>query len=156
MISSTTCWAGDASAPVPSGLPPRSFTTTLAPSAANRSACSRPMPRPAPVMTATRPSNSLLIVCTSGSLCTDAQLTEGEVAVDIRFSGQAKHALADDVALDLAGTAGDAEHRREEQRGSRRPGRRIVGVPRLSGRTGDRHPELRAALPEQRGRDLRH
>src|SRR6202012_5980521 len=33
-------------------------TTTLAPSLANSSACSRPMPRPAPVMTATRPSNA--------------------------------------------------------------------------------------------------
>jgi hypothetical protein len=54
-ISSTTWVAGEASAPVPSGLPPRSLTTTLAPSAANRRACSRPMPRPAPVTIAIRP-----------------------------------------------------------------------------------------------------
>ena len=38
-------------------LPPRSLTTTLAPCAASVSACSRPMPRPAPVTMATRPSH---------------------------------------------------------------------------------------------------
>ena len=57
LISATTSSAGVASEPVPSGDPPRSFTTTLAPSAANKSACSRPIPRPAPVMMATRPSS---------------------------------------------------------------------------------------------------
>ena len=35
---------------------PRSLTTTCAPSRANASACSRPMPRPAPVTMTTRPS----------------------------------------------------------------------------------------------------
>src|SRR4051812_41792520 len=57
LISSTTCCAGVASLPLPSLAPPRSLTTTLAPSDANSSACSRPMPRPAPVMIATRPSS---------------------------------------------------------------------------------------------------
>ena len=57
-ISSTTCWAGPASVPSPDAEPPRSFTTTLAPSAASISACSRPMPRPAPVTMTTRPSHS--------------------------------------------------------------------------------------------------
>jgi hypothetical protein len=57
LISSTTCCAGVASLPLPSFAPPRSLTTTLAPSDANSSACSRPMPRPAPVMIATRPSS---------------------------------------------------------------------------------------------------
>src|SRR3984893_204165 len=72
VISSTTCWAGVRSSPVPSIAPPRSLTTTLAPSAANNSACSRPMPRPAPVMMATRPSSApigrdpLLVVVTAG------------------------------------------------------------------------------------------
>src|SRR5919197_6471575 len=46
------------SSPVPSGAPPRSLTTTFAPSLENSSACSRPMPRPAPVMTAIRPSSA--------------------------------------------------------------------------------------------------
>ena len=55
-ISSTTCWAGLRSPPLPSTLPPRSLTTTLAPWPARLSACSRPMPRPAPVTMATRPS----------------------------------------------------------------------------------------------------
>src|SRR5436309_263452 len=61
LISSTTCSAGVRSSPVPSMAPPRSFTTTLAPSWANSSACSRPMPRPAPVMMATRPSRAPMV-----------------------------------------------------------------------------------------------
>src|SRR5688572_17195249 len=60
-ISAATCCAGVRSAPVPSGSPPRSLTTTLAPWLASMSACSRPMPRPAPVTTATRPSHSFAI-----------------------------------------------------------------------------------------------
>ena len=55
-ISAATSDAGPASAPTPSIEPPRSLTTTLAPRSASRSACARPMPRPAPVTTATRPS----------------------------------------------------------------------------------------------------
>ena len=55
-ISATTSLAGPGSAPLPSGWAPRSFTTTAAPSLASISACSRPMPRPAPVTIATRPS----------------------------------------------------------------------------------------------------
>ena len=58
LISSTTCWAGVASLPEPSAAPPRSLTTTAAPSFANSKACSRPRPRPAPVMMATRPSSA--------------------------------------------------------------------------------------------------
>ncbi len=58
-ISSTTSWAGPWSVPSPSIEPPRSLTTTLAPWWASSSACSRPMPRPAPVTMATRPSQSL-------------------------------------------------------------------------------------------------
>src|SRR5262249_41245723 len=42
--------------PAPCVLPPRSLTTTRAPLLANRSACERPSPLPAPVMTATFPS----------------------------------------------------------------------------------------------------
>ena len=52
-ISSTTDCAAEMSAPEPSTAPPRSLTTTLAPSEAKSNACSRPMPRPAPVMIAT-------------------------------------------------------------------------------------------------------
>ena len=56
-ISSTTATAGPTSAPSPSIEPPRSLTTTEAPRSASRRAWARPMPRPAPVTTATRPSN---------------------------------------------------------------------------------------------------
>src|SRR5262249_28169086 len=61
-ISSTARAAGEGSLPVPSVEAPRSFTTTLAPWVASMRACSRPMPRPAPVTIATRPSHSLLMV----------------------------------------------------------------------------------------------
>src|SRR6202167_3084913 len=53
VISSTTDCAAEMSAPEPSTAPPRSLTTTLAPREANKRACSRPIPRPAPVMIAT-------------------------------------------------------------------------------------------------------
>src|SRR4051812_36583230 len=56
LISATTDDAGSASAPSPSMDPPRSLTTTRAPRSARRRACARPIPRPAPVTTATRPS----------------------------------------------------------------------------------------------------
>src|SRR5205809_314468 len=53
LISATTSCAGVAvGCPVPSKCAPRSFTTTLAPCCAMSSACSRPMPRPEPVMIA--------------------------------------------------------------------------------------------------------
>src|SRR6476469_5015187 len=61
LISWTTWSAGLRSPPVPSTLPPRSLTTTLAPCLANDSACSRPMPRPAPVTMAILPSHSPLM-----------------------------------------------------------------------------------------------
>src|SRR5437879_6086334 len=56
LISSATCSAAVRSLPEPSAAPPRSLTTTFAPSLAKSSECSRPMPRPPPVMIATRPS----------------------------------------------------------------------------------------------------
>src|SRR4051794_12182092 len=49
LISSATSSAGAAFDPEPSAATPGSLTTTLAPSAAQSSAISRPMPRPAPV-----------------------------------------------------------------------------------------------------------
>ena len=51
-----TSWAGPSSTPLPSPAAPRSLTRTLAPWSARSSACSRPRPRPAPVMMATLPS----------------------------------------------------------------------------------------------------
>ena len=56
-ISATTCWAGPASLPDPSISAPRSLTTTAAPSLASSVATDRPIPRPAPVTIATRPSS---------------------------------------------------------------------------------------------------
>src|SRR6516165_12840266 len=65
--SSTTSPAGPAEDPVPSTSAPRSLTTSLAPSLAKASACSRPMPRPAPLMTTTRPSQ-IPTMCSFGLL----------------------------------------------------------------------------------------
>ena len=52
-IAVTTSSAGVSLVVLPSGATPTSFTTTLAPYAARRVASARPMPRPAPVTTAT-------------------------------------------------------------------------------------------------------
>ena len=57
VISATTCSAGPTSWPSPVTAAPTSQTTTLAPFAARQIAVARPMPRPAPVTTATLPSS---------------------------------------------------------------------------------------------------
>src|ERR1039457_6657855 len=61
-ISLTTYSAEERDCPVPSKWPPRSLTTTLAPCLASNNASSRPMPRPAPVITATLPVNSAIFL----------------------------------------------------------------------------------------------
>src|SRR5262252_2496124 len=61
-ISLTTSSAGERDWPVPSKCPPRSLTTTLHPCFAISRASSRPIPRPAPVITATFPSNSAIVL----------------------------------------------------------------------------------------------
>src|SRR5580658_6542320 len=53
--------AGSSPAPSPPSDVPRSFTTTRAPSAARHSAISRPIPPPAPVTMATRPSSNPIV-----------------------------------------------------------------------------------------------
>src|SRR3984893_15792863 len=60
LISSTTSSAGAAFDPEPSAATPGSLTTTFAPSAAQSSAISRPMPRPAPVTMMDFPSSDLV------------------------------------------------------------------------------------------------
>src|ERR1700674_4215183 len=69
LISSTTSSAGAALDPEPSAAPPGSLTTTFAPSPAQSSAISRPMPRPAPVTMMTLSWSDLAI---SASLKSDA------------------------------------------------------------------------------------
>src|ERR1700704_124794 len=58
-ISLHTWAAGLSSTPRPSRLAPTSLTTSFAPSRARHSANSRPMPRPAPVTTATLSESSM-------------------------------------------------------------------------------------------------
>src|SRR6202140_3033869 len=67
LISSTTSSAGIALDPEPSAAPPGSLTTTLAPSAAQSSAISRPMPRPAPVTMMDLPSSDFVAMAFPGS-----------------------------------------------------------------------------------------
>src|SRR4051812_37845306 len=62
LISSATSSAGAALEPEPSAATPGSLTTTLAPSAAQSSAISRPMPRPAPVTMMDLPSSDFVMV----------------------------------------------------------------------------------------------
>src|SRR5438477_2166180 len=81
LISSTVCIAALGSPPSPCMSPPRSLTTTRAPSLAKRSACSRPRPRPAPVMIATLPSSAPM----SGS-CSSARGGAEWYAVPGRFA----------------------------------------------------------------------
>src|SRR4051794_35193613 len=61
LISSATSSAGAALDPEPSAATPGSLTTTLAPSAAQSSAISRSMPRPAPVTMMDLPSSDFVI-----------------------------------------------------------------------------------------------
>src|SRR5207245_10693966 len=70
LLSATASCAGVAvGLPVPSKWAPRSFTTILAPCCAMRSACSRPMPRPEPVMIATLPSSNIEGLLWSETTC---------------------------------------------------------------------------------------
>ena len=112
--------------------PPRSLTTTLAPCRASSSACPRPIPRPAPVTIATRPSQMCPV--------THARLASAPC-------GQAEHALADDVALHLRGAAPDRA----------RPAREEVGLPAVERvvarrRAGSSTARRAGSSPTRRGR----
>src|SRR5258706_10814718 len=93
LFSSTTSIAGLGDPPSPCMSPPRSLTTTLAPSRAYASACSRPMPRPEPVTITTRPSQMPMLFVTSGCLAERclaellAQLMFVELAVVVPGQG---------------------------------------------------------------------
>src|ERR1700755_344314 len=66
LIASTTFCAIETSPPEPSRGPPRSLTTTAAPSRANRLASASPRPPPAPVISAALPSSNPIV---SSPLC---------------------------------------------------------------------------------------
>src|ERR1700722_9196503 len=110
-ISATTSSAGPLDAPVPSTSMPRSFTTTLAPREARSWAWARPIPRPAPVTTATLPSNlSSPMVPRSFPAGPERQASlDEEAGVDRQddaghvaggVTGQPHHRLADVGGLD--------------------------------------------------------
>src|SRR4051812_13772802 len=90
LISSTTSSAGEALDPDPSAATPGSLTTTLAPSAAQSSAISRPIPRPAPVTMIDLPSSDLAIGFSGCRLAQrgrihDVQLHLGEMTKWLAF-----------------------------------------------------------------------
>src|SRR5258708_737564 len=99
-ISSTTCCAGPVLAPLPSPATRGSFTTAGAPSCAKPSACSRPMPRPAPVTMTMRPSQMPL----TGSYPTGGQFA---------------------ATMPQATSASGASGRRQNGEGRRRRGNRV-------------------------------
>src|SRR2546423_6169172 len=111
LISSTTCWAGVRSSPDPSMAPPRSLMTTLAPSCANSRACSRPIPRPEPVMMATRPSSAPIAYLLLRSAVEGKLLgvdVDARPALDLRAGGR----VGDEHLL-----VGGAEHVADRQAG---------------------------------------
>src|SRR5271170_1934868 len=83
--SSTTSPAGPLEEPEPSTSAPRSLMTSLAPWLANSRACSRPMPRPAPVMTTTRPSQIPTFSCSFGCVQLDCRALLGEPGCSVRL-----------------------------------------------------------------------
>src|SRR5438309_4383805 len=119
-ISEATADAGSASVPSPSIEPPRSLTTTLAPRSPSSSAYARPMPRPAPVTTATRPSK----LRDSGS---DGGLEAEEVA-----EGAAEHG-----GPLVVGDAGEERLDQLLAAAERSLGVRIVGPPDDRRQAGD-------------------
>src|SRR4029079_14426370 len=67
---------------------------------------------------------------------TDREIPARDVAIRLRFAGQAQQTLADDVALDLLATALDAVRRRGEDRAA------CLGVGEKGVRTGDVTDEI--------------
>src|SRR4051812_29810479 len=65
------------------------------------------------------------------SLGADLEIAERGVPVDLGVLGQTEHPLADEVALDLVGAAGDGAGRRRQRREGPPAGRRPVGRPGL-------------------------
>ena len=164
VISSTTCWAGPASFPVPSIEPPRSFTTTLAPWWASMSECSRPIPRPAPVTIATRPSQMPLMAVRPFSSPRRVSV-EGAVTIGTRHpfrhvrqrivigpdyvgSGVACQGCPSYGSTATADLGGRHRTRRSDPPGGRRVGHRHRDVrwrgrpQRRAGRHGRRRPGL--------------
>src|SRR5579875_183992 len=97
-ISAATSSATEPFRSVPSTLEPTSLTTTLAPWRANSMASPRPIPRPAPVTTTTRPSQNSVMSPSLAALLFDR---------GGRFLGEPQGPLPDYVPLDLAGARED-------------------------------------------------
>src|SRR5205814_6492214 len=77
-MKSATCSAIVESLPNPDTSVPRSFTTTWAPRSARSSTYARPSPRPAPVTTATFPSNEIRLVISQSSFRQDSMLLRAQ------------------------------------------------------------------------------
>src|SRR5262249_23467971 len=85
-MRSATCSAIVEAFPNPDPPVPRSFTTTRAPGSARSSTYARPSPRPAPVTTATFPSNEMRSVISLSSFRQDSDLAaSGLVDGQLRY-----------------------------------------------------------------------
>src|SRR5471030_2858595 len=96
-MSATVLSASSPPLPPPWRSDPRSLTTTLAPSFAKSSACSRPMPPPAPVMIATLPSSMPMA---SAAMAVGPQVVDDDLGALFREEQRV-------LASDAAACAGD-------------------------------------------------
>src|SRR5882672_1526247 len=136
-ISSHTFCAGVVlPAPSPSTAPPKSLTTTLAPSRAASSAISRPMPPPAPVTRTVLPCSILAILSPPALLVrphlggTDARTQQPRTQhYRHRERQQAQDQRHGDIAAADRGEAGhrDRAHRAQPHLRQPHPGRRRAG-----------------------------
>src|SRR5436190_19353408 len=91
-----------------------------------------------------------------GTEASAGELVERQCAVEAGLFGQTEHTFADDVALDLVGTAADRERwRGEEQRVPRLGGGQRVGTEDPLGEIGVVAERLAAAQLQPRSRRSR-
>src|SRR3990172_4493961 len=83
-VSAATSSAGGASLPEPSIAVPMSLTTTAAPSRASSIAVARPMPRPAPVTTATLPASVTLKAHLPSAAPADVRTIRAAIGTPVR------------------------------------------------------------------------
>src|SRR5690606_12182945 len=79
------------------------------------------------------------------------EVFEGDALVDADVAGEAEHAVADDVALDLVGAAGDRQLDRTEHVAVEVAARAVpVALPRHAAGAGDRLGDLPEAPADHR------
>src|SRR5882757_8754653 len=126
LISSTTSSAGAALVPEPSAATPGSLTTTLAPSVAQSSAISRPMPRPAPVTMMTLSCSDLAMGCSR--LIDPLLLTSPRVRGEVGAHRRCNPGEGDSQRVRMCGSGPPPQPSPREERGEG-----AEGVPLVTG-----------------------